>query len=74
MGSDDVFLITKLLCWLLRGYLFPDNIYYGNVILKTSHKLYPTSIKSAYQLCFKQFFVTKLYFIHVQFINTIFMM
>ena len=46
MGSDDVFFNNKVIMLVIERILIPDNIYYGNVILKTSHKLYPTSIKS----------------------------
>lgn len=55
MGSDDVFFNNKVIMLVIERILIPDNIYYGNVILKTSHKLYPTSIKSAYQLCLNNF-------------------
>lgn len=55
MGSDDVFYGNTTIECVVSYLLLPDHIYYGNVILGKSQKIYPCRIKSAYQLCLTNF-------------------
>lgn len=55
LGSDDVLRHETIIEAVITKFIYPDSIYYGNVILKSSQKIYPGIIKSAYQLCLKNF-------------------
>lgn len=55
IGSDDVFYNDDVILKVASRMISSDRIYYGNVILKTSQRLYPFRIKSKYQLCLTNF-------------------
>lgn len=55
MGSDDIFCNSDVLSKASEKFVNKDNIYYGNVILKSSGVIYPLRIKNPYQLCLKNF-------------------
>lgn len=53
MGADDVFYNEHAIANMVKHFTNSNNIYYGNVIMKTTKKIYPNRKFTAFMLCRK---------------------
>ncbi len=53
MGADDVFYNKYAIENMVQHFTDKNNIYYGNVIMKTTKQIYPNKKLSAFKLCRK---------------------